>query len=386
MPHRMHEHQHLFWLPRWRFMQWLLCDSRLPEVIQQRLLSGPSIQSSVMWSGTLSSLLMTLVGLYRHQEPLFLLWFLLTLVFSSYRVWLHYCAQRQWRTQRVATLSDQIHLTNLLWSATTGLGTALCLLSGDAVLQVLSIPSMVVMATATASFAHGTPRFAMLQILLLDLPLKLAVPFQPEPWFWVFLLQAPFFWMAMHMMIHALHATSTQALLGEYHSRRLASLDPLTELLNRDGWFREALAIRGAGRGPFPVSLLYTDLDGFKGINDTYGHTVGDDVLCQVADLMRETYRRHDILARWGGDEFVILLPGIDPESSRVSAQRLIDAVAGISQRYPGLGLSVGVVHCADWRGTDRARLESLLSQADRALYQAKHHGKGRFEELGEPA
>lgn len=367
-------------------MQWLLCDSRLPEVIQQRLLSGPSIQSSVMWSGTLSSLLMTLVGLYRHQEPLFLLWFLLTLVFSSYRVWLHYCAQRQWRTQRVATLSDQIHLTNLLWSATTGLGTALCLLSGDAVLQVLSIPSMVVMATATASFAHGTPRFAMLQILLLDLPLKLAVPFQPEPWFWVFLLQAPFFWMAMHMMIHALHATSTQALLGEYHSRRLASLDPLTELLNRDGWFREALAIRGAGRGPFPVSLLYTDLDGFKGINDTYGHTVGDDVLCQVADLMRETYRRHDILARWGGDEFVILLPGIDPESSRVSAQRLIDAVAGISQRYPGLGLSVGVVHCADWRGTDRARLESLLSQADRALYQAKHHGKGRFEELGEPA
>ncbi|WP_168012516.1 GGDEF domain-containing protein [Halomonas salinarum] len=384
--HQLYTPQHLYSLPRWRFMQWLLCDSSLPESIQRRLQSGPSIQSSIMWSGMLSSLAMTLIGLYRHPEPLFWLWFLATLLCATSRVLLHYSAKKQWRLKTDKTPTDQIYLVNLLWSTTTGLGTALCLLSGDTVLQVLAIPSMVGLATASASFSHGTPRYAVLQILLLDMPLKLAVPFQPEPWFWVFVVQGPFFWLAIHKMVHSLHETSKQALLGEYHNRRLAHQDPMTGLLNRGGWFQEVLTIRDGGRRPFPASLIYSDLDGFKAINDTYGHAVGDELLRQIADLMKETLRHHDIVARWGGDEFVILLPGIDPESSRGIAQRLIDAVADISQHYAGLGLSVGVVHCEDWRGIDRARLESLLSRADQALYQAKYHGKGRFQEIDEPA
>ncbi|WP_304524971.1 diguanylate cyclase [Halomonas sp. I5-271120] len=382
MPHKLYEPQHLYSLPRWRYMSWLLCDSRLPESIQRRLLSGPSIQSAALWSGTFSTLMMACIGLYRHPIPLFWLWFVATLLLSVYRAWLHYYAKRQCHQQHVATPTDRIHLASLLWSATTGLGTALCLLSGDVVLQVLAIPSMVALATATASFAHGTPRYAMLQILLLDLPLKLAVPFQPELWLWVFLVQAPFFWVALHLMVHSLNDTSTQALLGEYQSRRLARLDPLTELLNRDGWFREALAIRSAGRDALPVSLLYADLDGFKGINDSFGHRAGDDLLRYIANEMSHTLRRHDILARWGGDEFVALLPGTNPNTSRLIAQRLIDSVADLSQQYPGVGLSVGVVHCADWRGTDRERLESLIAQADHALYRAKQRGKGCFQEI----
>ncbi|WP_280540580.1 GGDEF domain-containing protein [Chromohalobacter sp. 11-W] len=385
MPDKRYMHHNAYSIPRWRFMYWLLCDSRLPLHIQQRLLLGPNTQTSVMWSGTLTTLMLTLIALSRHPAPLFWLWFLATLAISGYRAGLHYQVKRQWR-QRIATPADQIYLANLLWSTTTGLGTALCLLSGDPVLQVLAIPSMVALAAAAAAFSHGTPRYAILQVLLLDLPLKLAVPFQPEPWFWIFVLQGPFFWMGLRMMIHSLYDMSTQALLGEYHSRRLASLDPLTELFNREGWFREALSIRGPGRTPLPASLLFSDLDGFKTINDTYGHMAGDELLRHIANAMSDALRSDDILARWGGDEFVILLPGTNPEASRIVAQRLIDITTDIEHTYPGIGLSIGLVHCQDWRGMDRNRLERLVAQADQSLYQAKRQGKGCFQELTEQA
>ncbi|MDI4638553.1 MULTISPECIES: GGDEF domain-containing protein [Halomonadaceae] len=382
MPYKLYEPQYRYSLPRWRFMYWLLCDGGLPESIQKRLLSGPSIQSAAMWSGTLTTLAMTGIALYRAPDPWFWLWFVVNLGLSAYRAWLHSRAKHQWRHKSGVTPTDQIYLASLMWSLSTGLGTALCLLSGDAVLQVLAIPSMVAMATATASFSHGTPRYAVLQILLLDLPLKLAVPFQPEPWFWIFVVQAPFFWGALYLMVHALNDTSTQALLGEYQSRRMARLDPLTELLNRDAWFREALAIRSAGREALPVSLLYADLDGFKGINDTYGHQAGDDLLRYIANEMRHALRHEDILSRWGGDEFLILLPGANPETSRLIAQRMIDAIGTLRPQYPDLGLSVGIVQCDNWRGTDRERLEALIAQADHALYQAKQNGKGCFQEI----
>jgi diguanylate cyclase (GGDEF)-like protein len=334
-----------------------------------------------MWSGTISTLLLTFIGLYRHQTSLFWLWFLATLIITIYRIGLHYHINRQW-WRRISAPADQIYLANLLWSAATGLGTALCLLSGDPILQVLVIPTMVAFASLAACFSHGTPRYAMLQVMLLDLPLKLAVPFQPEPWFWVFVLQGPFFWLGLYKIIRALDDTSIQALLGEYHSQRRASLDPLTELFNREGWRREVLSIRGPGRTPLPASLLFSDLDGFKTINDTYGHMAGDELLRQIANRMSGALRSDDILARWGGDEFVILLPGTDPEASRLVAQRLIDIATSIEHAYPGIGLSIGMVHCEDWRGTDRERLESLVAQADHALYQAKQRGKGCFQEI----
>lgn len=385
MPDKRYMHHNAYSIPRWRFMYWLLCDSRLPLNIQQRLLLGPNTQTSVMWSGTLTTLLLTLIGLYRHPTPLFWLWFLVTLTLTIYRVGLHYQIRKQWR-ERIANPADQIYLVNLLWCATTGLGTALCLLSGDTVLQVLVIPSMVVFASLAACFSHGTPRYAMLQVLLLDLPLKLAAPFQPEPWFWIFVLQGPFFWMGLYRIIRALDDMSIQALLGEYYSQRRANLDPLTELFNREGWYREALSIRGPGRAPLPVSLLFSDLDGFKYINDTYGHMTGDELLRDIANAMSETLRREDIFARWGGDEFVVLLPGTSPEASRTVAQRLIDITADIGRTYPGIGLSIGLVHCQDWRGMDRDRLERLVAQADQSLYQAKRQGKGCFQELTEQA
>jgi diguanylate cyclase (GGDEF)-like protein len=101
---------------------------------------------------------------------------------------------------------------------------------------------------------------------------------------------------------------------------------------------------------------------------------------------MSEILRHDDILARWGGDEFVILLPGTGPEASRMIAQRLVDTIADIGHAYPGIGLSIGLVHCQDWRGMDRDRLERLVAQADQSLYQAKRQGKGCFQELTEQA
>lgn len=144
--------------------------------------------------------------------------------------------------------------------------------------------------------------------------------------------------------------------------RRQADTDPLTGLLNRNGFLAAALrehaiALRSNNR----LTLAVLDLDGFKQINDLRGHVVGDRVLADLGRSWRESLRTGDILARHGGDEFVLLLPATSPESAGSVLQRL--RVEGLPVTW-----SVGV---AEW-----LRMESLgecIARADAHLYRVKH-------------
>lgn len=157
---------------------------------------------------------------------------------------------------------------------------------------------------------------------------------------------------------------------------RLASLDPLTDLPNRGAW-RERLTETLMAEKPATVLLL--DLDGFKEVNDTLGHSAGDSVLKDVAARLKSTCEQAIMVARLGGDEFVVLLPGNDERQANAMAMQLVSA---ITDRYEFAGhtIEVGVSIGVALAPQHSARPEELLGAADLALYRAKAAGKGRYE------
>lgn len=149
--------------------------------------------------------------------------------------------------------------------------------------------------------------------------------------------------------------------------RRAAETDPLTGLLNRRGF--DARVAEGA-----PGAMLMLDIDGFKAVNDRYGHGVGDTVLRDAAVILSSALRRRDVLARLGGEEFGVFLPGLTIGDAREAAERLRSAVAGqLRAEVEPVTMSVGVAIARP--GLSR---EALIAEADRGLYAAKRGGRNR--------
>src|SRR5690606_30157642 len=132
---------------------------------------------------------------------------------------------------------------------------------------------------------------------------------------------------------------------------------------------------RASGAGRFAIALL--DLDGFKPINDQYGHAIGDGVLCELADRLRRACGNHAIVARLGGDEFAILVPAGSPLLGTGLADHILAALAPpyrIDGRAIGVGAGIGTATWPDHGGSAR----DLLEVADRALYAAKAANRAR--------
>ncbi len=166
---------------------------------------------------------------------------------------------------------------------------------------------------------------------------------------------------------------------------RLAKIDPLTEIYNRaamEQMYKNEL--RRADRYNSPVSLLMLDLDFFKVINDTYGHQVGDKTLKILVKSITEQLRSTDILSRYGGEEFAILLPDSNSRGAEIAAERLCRKVEKSLITVDGYKFSITVsIGVADFK-FEGDSLEKLINRADKALFQAKQSGRNRvvvFEE-----
>jgi diguanylate cyclase (GGDEF)-like protein len=169
------------------------------------------------------------------------------------------------------------------------------------------------------------------------------------------------------------------ALAGaEIDHRRASIVDPLTGLLNRQGLVVRFEELRQqAFRTAAPITLILFDLDHFKQINDSRGHDVGDRILCDVADEIRHTLRAFELVYRVGGEEFLILLPGMEEWEGGNLAERLRLAIAVLGQTTgSGVTASFGVSSSHD-AGAD---FDRLYRQADQALYRAKRGGRDRVE------
>ena len=158
-----------------------------------------------------------------------------------------------------------------------------------------------------------------------------------------------------------------------------ADTDGLTGLRNRRSFFElGAREVERAIRFQHPLSALMIDLDYFKQVNDTFGHPVGDRLVMAIADQFRSKLRNVDLVARYGGDEFVALLPENDLTSSMEVAKRLKSAIEGAyvetAHGKAHVGVSIGVAELNE----NVHNLSALIESADRALYHAKQYGRSR--------
>ena len=167
-------------------------------------------------------------------------------------------------------------------------------------------------------------------------------------------------------------------------AERRAQTDPLTGVLNRRSLIErlDAACLRARARG-LPIALLFIDLDHFKQINDSFGHQAGDACLRAIIDPIHAELRQSDVIGRYGGEEFVVILSSADAAAANPIAQRILERVAGVS--VDGFGAPIRLTCSIGVAASDTLGLwgEHLIAQADAAVYVAKRQGRNRVQMAG---
>jgi diguanylate cyclase (GGDEF)-like protein len=166
---------------------------------------------------------------------------------------------------------------------------------------------------------------------------------------------------------------------AKLRAEQLATLDPLTGINNRRAFYDKAIPIWNVTqRHNRNLSLILLDIDNFKRVNDAYGHAYGDEALKAMAGVVMKSIRDHDVAARWGGEEFILLLPETDIQEAAALAERLRSAIAGIHLSHAGAEIAVTASFGVVQRETHHNTLDVLISTADKYLYQSKEMGRNR--------
>lgn len=178
----------------------------------------------------------------------------------------------------------------------------------------------------------------------------------------------------------------------KHRYQELSMIDELTGIHNRRFFFPEATSsLANALRYRQPFSLMMIDLDRFKNVNDSYGHSTGDKVLQVAAALLKGQTREGDVIARFGGEEFIMALPNTDREGAVQLAERILESLRTVAFNSGNQSIhvtaSIGISSLTGTEGPDQQELlEQLLREADRALYLGKNSGRDQVRSYGELA
>lgn len=172
--------------------------------------------------------------------------------------------------------------------------------------------------------------------------------------------------------VFTLYRQSNTKYLNSYQN---SIRDPLTRLYNRSYFYDSFTALRPSIANGQPVSVIVSDLDHFKRINDKYGHLQGDKVIQFVANVLQNTVRQNDVAARIGGEEFALLLPNTSPDEAYTIAERIRLTVSQHHEQLPeSITISIGVFTASDLS----VPIEECVRRADEAMYRAKTAGRNR--------
>lgn len=156
---------------------------------------------------------------------------------------------------------------------------------------------------------------------------------------------------------------------------KMATIDPLTGLLNRRELDKRAsIALSQTQRNNSPLAVLFIDIDYFKKVNDTHGHSFGDDVLQHLGKILLSKRREHDIVARFGGEEFILVLPDADDKNALRVAEIIRSDIESSEINGVNITVSIGI----SINKSDKNKIDALIKEADSALYEAKDKGRNR--------
>ena len=366
-----------FSLPRWRVTRWL-ADPGYPVSPDDRLALIGELYGcwSVFAGGAINTVAVAAALALRTPTALFISWLALELVICLSRLIVMMIAYRRSR-YKLTTPTDVHILLSVAWSASVGFGVGISLASGDWVAASLACISSAAMVGGICFRNFSAPRLVGTMILCSIGPVLPGVAISHEPLLFVMYLQMPVYFVAMTGAAFRLNKMLVSVMRAKTESDERALRDPLTGLSNRAGLI-EALQRKLAGKADADqrFAVLYLDLDGFKPVNDTFGHAAGDELLKIVGRTLRQVVSPADLIARIGGDEFVVLVSDPSIDHALALGERIIEMITA-PVVLPGgarvhIGMSIGIA-AAPEHGSDA---EALLFAADAALYDAKSSGK----------
>jgi len=368
VPDRLHPR------PRTRLVRWLLnsgpgvSDAEHDALIQDIDITVPGILSSGV-----AMTMMSVVCLLCSPGWYFNAVVVASSVLNLFRILLAFGLARG-RLNPTPAVTDVHVLATLVWAGVLGAMTG--------GMEAHDVPAMQVIGGMTSLGFQGllcarnypAPRFAMTIVCLINLPCLVGCVMAADHWM-IMAVALGLPWMASSAAtVKRFQKLSLQSYVARFASLEKARRDPLTTALNRLGLTQ----VCEDPNLPETLTMFCLDLDGFKNVNDTLGHPAGDALLHLVTERLRQCIRDGDVLARCGGDEFVIIAPLMEATDAEILAERLIDKVANDPYTLGGgeqarVGVSVGF----GCRPYDALAMDELSARADEALYAAKRDGKG---------
>ncbi len=367
-----------FTRPCLRLSRWLTNPGKdVPAQIGDVLLGELFASPKAVMAGVLSGLILNVVALAMGGPSVFALFIVLDFALVTARIVVVRRATRA-AVLSMPTPTDAYLLTAASWCALQGAMAFAAMMTHMLALQLLAATSVMGLVGPICARNYAAPRYAMLLVALSNLPFITGAILSGNPWLLVLAVQAPLFLFGTSTIVRRFQAMAVSTLAAEQESHERARHDVLTGLLNRFG-LRETLDALYP-TAPHRFVLFYLDLDGFKPINDTFGHQAGDEVLQLVAGRLMAVIQNGDVVARLGGDEFVIVGRNTSPDEGTAYALRIIQRVTDAPYVLEGIGpvrvgISVGFA-CAP---EDGLAGDDLHRKADAALYEAKAAGKGVF-------